>query len=197
VRGYFARFGCDRRVRFVPGFFEETMADLRAEGWSLIRLDADTHKATKLVLESLYPRLARGGYVIVDDCFHPFLPGLCRKAVDEFRVEHGINEPIEQIDWNGARWRRESEPLEPDEGILDPPGGVWSHRPPRLAVPRAGSPIPTARELELTDEVTVLQARLRAVEAELETLTSSRRPGWRERLVAPENLRARLGRRRR
>jgi O-methyltransferase len=197
VRGYFARFGCDRGVRFLPGFFEDTMSDLRGRRWSLLRLDADTHKATKLLLECLYPGLAAGGCVIVDDYFHPFLPESCRKAVDEFRREHGVNEPIEQIDWNGARWRREAEPPERPDEVLDTPDGEPNHRARRLAATRPRSPIPTARELELTDAVAALESRLHALEAQLETLTSSRRPRWRKRLAAAEGLTGLLGRRRR
>jgi hypothetical protein len=63
--------------------------------------DADTYAATRLALEALYPGLAEGGYLVLDDYHHPWL-SQCRKAVDEFRAEHGIIEPIHQIDWNGA-----------------------------------------------------------------------------------------------
>ena len=41
--------------------------------------------------------------MIVDD--YGNVPA-CRQAVHDFRGEHGINEPIERIDWGGAYWRR-------------------------------------------------------------------------------------------
>src|SRR5215216_5241895 len=44
VRGYFDRFGCADGVRFVPGFFEDTMQELRGRQWSVVRLDGDTYK---------------------------------------------------------------------------------------------------------------------------------------------------------
>jgi O-methyltransferase len=170
VKGYFARFGCADGVRFVPGLFEATMPELRGRRWSVVRLDGDTYKATWLTLEALYPDLSVGGYLVLDE--YCFLPA-CRRAVDDFRREHGITEPIERIDWDGARWRRES------EAPISWCGGADTLRPTsrassrREVVERSGERIPTGRELELGDEVAALQARLRAAEAELEQLLSS------------------------
>jgi O-methyltransferase len=172
VRKYFARFGCEQGVNFVPGFFEDTMPDLRGRRWSLVRLDGDTYKSTRLTLEALYPGLAVGGYLIVDDYHHSYLP-MCRRAVDDYRAEHGITEPIEKIDWSGARWRKEREAPASAEGAPGPrrePSRTSSTR----AVPaRAEAPIPTARELQLQDELAALKDRLRAAQAEVEALRSS------------------------
>ena len=52
-------------------------------------------------LEALYPGLAPGGYLIIDD--YGFVPA-CREAVDDYRREHGIDEPI-------VRGRLELRPL--------------------------------------------------------------------------------------
>jgi hypothetical protein len=170
VQGYFDRFGCADGVRFVPGFFEDTMPELRGRRWSVVRLDGDTYKATRLTLDALYPGLSVGGYVVLDD--YRFLPA-CRRAVDDYRREHGITEPIEEIDWNGARWRRESEAPLSTSGAADT--GVPASRAGarREASEGSGDRIPTDRELELGDQVAALQARLRTVEAELEQLRRS------------------------
>lgn len=163
VESDFARIGCADGVRFVPGFVEDTMPGLRGRRWSVVRLDGDTYKATRLTLEAL-----KGGYVVLDNCF--FLPA-CRRAVDDFRREHGIGEPIEQIDWNGARWRNESEPTPAaDAEDAAPPSRAGSRR---ESLGRSDGPIPTDREFELEDELAALQARLWAVENELEQLRSS------------------------
>jgi O-methyltransferase len=169
VKANFDRFGCQQGVEFVPGFFEETMEQLRGRRWSVVRLDADTYKATRLTLEALYPGLEVGGYLISDD--YAFLPA-CRRAVDEFRREHGITEPIEQIDWNGARWRREHETpsLVSDIGSTREPR---PDKPPRAVVKPTLSRIPTGRELQLSDEVQALQAHLDTAEAEIEALLNS------------------------
>ncbi|HEY1510673.1 MAG TPA: TylF/MycF/NovP-related O-methyltransferase [Solirubrobacteraceae bacterium] len=167
VKGYFERFGVADNVNFVPGYFEETMAGLSGRRWSLVRLDADTYRATRLTLDALYPGLANGGYLVIDDYFHPYLPESCRKAVDDFRAEHSIEEPVEQIDWNGGRWRKRTEPEPVGETAAQTPEAP--RRPPARD---ADAPIPTDRELQLKDELAALQARVEELEGLLR-----RRPG--------------------
>lgn len=180
VHGYFARFGLEQGVRFVPGFFEETMQHLRDQRWSLIRLDADTYKATRLTLEALYPQLSVGGYLVSDD--YEFLPA-CRRAIDEFRSEHGITEPIEPIDFNGARWRRERE--QPTLTSDAPAPTLSAASAPPAVAERTVARIPSDREMDLEGVVASLQARAQALEAEIEALTSSPFAGpsawWRKR----------------
>jgi O-methyltransferase len=173
VRDYFARFGCEQGVELVEGFFDETLPRLRGRRWAVIRLDGDTYEATWVGLESLYPGLSAGGYLIVDDYV---LIEECRRAVDEYRSENGITEPIEQIDWNSIRWRRESEPAATatDDGqrVRRTGQGHGSAGP---GNGRARPPIPTRRELELDRELSDLRERLSTTEGELERLRSSTR----------------------
>jgi hypothetical protein len=60
--------------------------------------------STMDALTNLYPGLSVGGFVIVDDYF-ALEP--CRRAVEDYRAQHGVTEPIQRIDWTGAFWRRE------------------------------------------------------------------------------------------
>ena len=155
VQASFARLGLADGVRFVPGFFEETLPGLAGGRWAVVRLDADTHDATRLALEVLYPGLARGGVLIVDD-YGAMQQHECRRAVDEFRAEHGIDEPLETVDWTCVRWRRESEP-EAGHATAPPPA-----RPAPRPAPRRGSThVPTGRELQLEAEVAALRKRAR------------------------------------
>jgi O-methyltransferase len=167
VKGYFARFGVADNVNFVPGYFEQTMAGLRGRRWSLVRLDADTYRATRLTLEALYPGLSNGGYLVIDDYFHPYLPESCRKAVDDFRAEHSIGEAVERIDWNGGRWRKRTDP-EPGEGAAETFAAAQDPAP-----REPDTPIPTDRELQLQDEVAALRARLEEVEQQLRRRSGS------------------------
>jgi O-methyltransferase len=168
VREYFARFGVEHGVRFVPGYFEDTLDGLRGGRWALIRLDSDTYRATRLSLDALYPGLAAGGYVVIDDYFHPYLPESCRRAVDEFRAEHAIDDPIEQIDWNGARWRKTA--AAQTEAVARP-GGV-ADAPARR--PATGTDaIPSDRELDLSDQLATVQTQLATARAQLDRLQSS------------------------
>ena len=105
VRGNFARFRLlDDRVRFLPGWFAETLPDAPIEQIAVLRLDGDLYASTIDALEALYPRLAPGGFCIVDD--YGALE-TCRRAVTDFRDRHAISEPILPAgDWTGAYWRR-------------------------------------------------------------------------------------------
>jgi hypothetical protein len=68
-------------LRFVPGLVEDTIPESAPEQIALLRLDTDFHDSTRHELEHLYPRLGRGGVLIVDDygSWHG-----ARKAVDDY-----------------------------------------------------------------------------------------------------------------
>jgi O-methyltransferase len=104
VRANFEKYGLlDEQVRFLPGWFRETLPEAPIEKLSLIRLDGDMYESTYVALQSLYPKLSRGGFLIVDD--YGALPS-CRQAVTDFRQAAGISEEIIPIDWTGVYWRR-------------------------------------------------------------------------------------------
>jgi hypothetical protein len=162
VEASFERLGLSEGVRFLPGFFADTLPGLTGERWAVVRLDGDSYEATWTALEALYPRLEVGGYLIVDDYV---ALRECREAVEAFRDRHGITEPLEEVDWTCRRWRRTSDaPIEVPGPAAAPPAPERAERRP---VQRPRDPhIPTAREAEL-------RRRLAAVEAELERLRSS------------------------
>ena len=89
-------------MRFVKGWFKDSLPGLADREWALVRLDADLYESTMDGLANLYPQLQPGGFLIVDD----YDSDNCRAAVEDYRDEHGISEPIERIDWVGAFWRR-------------------------------------------------------------------------------------------
>lgn len=181
VRANFARLGLDHAVEFIPGFFEETLRGLAGRRWAIVRLDGDTYDATRCSLEALYPDLSSGGYLVLDDYVQI---DQCREAVDDFRREQGITEPIEQIDWSGARWRRQSAP-EPDAHARESLGGPTSsgkHVTPVSRRPPAR--VPAIEEIDLRHELAQVRDRLAAAEAEVERLGASPLVGpraWLER----------------
>lgn len=104
VKANFERYGLlDDQVRFLPGWFRDTLPGAAVERLSLLRLDGDMYESTMIALESLYPKLSPGGYVVVDDYG---AIAACRQAVDEYRAAHAIESPLTQIDWTGVYWRR-------------------------------------------------------------------------------------------
>ena len=70
-------------IKFIKGPVEETLLDLKnlPEKISFLRLDTDFYNSTKIELEILYPRLVKGGVLIIDD--YGSWKG-SRKAVDEY-----------------------------------------------------------------------------------------------------------------
>ena len=105
VRENYRRYGLlDDRVRFVEGWFRDTLPALREIPWSVVRVDGDMYGSTMDVLVNLYGGLSPGGFVIIDD----FALEPCRQAVEDFRRDQGIDEPIERIDWTGVFWRKRS-----------------------------------------------------------------------------------------
>ena len=105
VRENFRRYALlDDQVRLVEGWFADTLPGLRERRWAVVRIDADMYGSTTDALVNLYDGLSPGGFLIVDD--FALLP--CREAVEDFRRERGIEEPIERIDWTGVFWRKDS-----------------------------------------------------------------------------------------
>jgi len=70
------------KLRFVSGPVESTLRgpDL-PKHVALLRLDTDWYQSTKIELEVFWPRLTKGGVLIVDDYWH--WKG-ARKAVDDY-----------------------------------------------------------------------------------------------------------------
>jgi O-methyltransferase/8-demethyl-8-(2,3-dimethoxy-alpha-L-rhamnosyl)tetracenomycin-C 4'-O-methyltransferase len=100
VRQNIARFGLlDDRIKFVVGFFAESLKTLAGERFALIRLDSDSYDSVEESLVQLYPLLSKGGVIIIDD-WH--LVG-CRAAVLNYRSRLGISEEIQTCDGN-AYW---------------------------------------------------------------------------------------------
>jgi hypothetical protein len=106
VQRNFSAYGLlDERVRFLKGWFKDTLPGVPIERLAVMRLDGDYYESTRDALVNLYPRLAPGGFVVVDD-FGEDTWTYCRKAVDEFRSEHGISDPMIKVDSRCWYWRR-------------------------------------------------------------------------------------------
>jgi O-methyltransferase len=105
VRHNFERYGLlDERVKFLVGWFKDTLPDAPIDALSVMRLDGDMYESTWQAIEALYPRLSPGGFCIVDDFgSHKSQAG---KAIHDYRTQHGIDEEIVDIDGFGAYWRR-------------------------------------------------------------------------------------------
>ena len=103
VRANFERYGLlDDQVRFLPGWFKDTLPNAPIDRIAVLRLDGDLYDSTMESLDALYPRLSPGGFCIIDDYA---LPG-CRQAVTDYRAKHEVSAEIVDIDGLGALWRK-------------------------------------------------------------------------------------------
>ncbi len=106
VKSNFGKYGLlDDQVCFLKGWFKDTLPTAPIEKLAIVRLDGDMYESTMDGLTNLYPKLNAGGYLILDD--FGSLAG-CRKAVEDYRAAHRIQEPIQDIDGAGAFWRRQA-----------------------------------------------------------------------------------------
>ena len=103
VKGNFDRYGLlDDQVQFLPGWFRDTIPAAPIEQLAILRLDGDLYESTIDVLDHLYPKLAPGGYAIIDD--YRLLS--CRKAVDDYRSKHEVREDLIPIDGTAVFWQK-------------------------------------------------------------------------------------------
>lgn len=103
VKRNFARYGLlDDQVKFLPGWFRDTLTTAPIERLAVLRLDGDLYESTMDALVPLYPKLSPGGFLIIDDYNLP----MCRKAVNDYRERFGITEKVVEIDDAGIYWRK-------------------------------------------------------------------------------------------
>lgn len=103
VRELFQRYDLlDAQVQFLKGWFKDTLPKAPIKKLALLRLDGDLYESTRDALTSLGHKVSPGGFVIVDD-YYAFPQ--CRLAVDEYRKNNFITDPLTQIDQDSVFWR--------------------------------------------------------------------------------------------
>jgi O-methyltransferase len=107
VKSNFKKFDLlDDRVKFLIGWFKDTLPPAPISNIAVLRLDGDMYESTMDALGALYSKVSPGGFVIVDDYGLP--ENTCRRAIEDFRAAHTISEPIVDIDGWAVYWRRNS-----------------------------------------------------------------------------------------
>jgi O-methyltransferase len=103
VRRNFERYGLlDDQVRFLPGWFRDTLPGAPISKLAVLRLDGDMYESTMVALTALYPRVSPGGYVIIDD----YALAGCKTAVHDFLDRNDVHADLQSVDWTGVYWRR-------------------------------------------------------------------------------------------
>lgn len=94
----------DDQVKFLKGWFSETLPTAKIEQIAVLRLDGDLYSSTMDALTHLYPKVSKGGYIIVDDYYSW---DSCRAAVTDYIARNDIKANILPVDGDAAYWRCE------------------------------------------------------------------------------------------
>jgi hypothetical protein len=86
------------KILYIKGKVEDTIPATLPDEIALLRLDTDWYESTKHELIHLFPRLQKGGVLIIDD--YGFWKG-ARKAVDEYLEENNVRILLTRMDNTG------------------------------------------------------------------------------------------------
>ena len=105
VRSNFEKFDLlDDQVKFLKGWFCDTLPEAPIGKISILRLDGDLYHSTMDSLVNLYEKVSKGGYVIVDDYYS--WPA-CGEAVTDFLKQKNISPKLIDIDGSAVYWQHE------------------------------------------------------------------------------------------
>lgn len=90
VKETFKKYGLeDKRISFLKGYVKDTLKPDTCEigNIALLRIDVDSYSATREVLDLLYDKVVKGGYIVFDDSelFE------ANQAMNDFFKERNIN----------------------------------------------------------------------------------------------------------
>lgn len=103
VTKLFTAFDLIENTEIVPGFIEETLPKQLIETVAFLHVDVDCYEPTYYALEQLHAKISSGGWCVCDDYFVPLFD--CKKAINDFRIKHQIDEPIQKLGNYPAGWR--------------------------------------------------------------------------------------------
>ena len=86
------------KIHLIEGMVEQTIPANAPEKIALLRLDTDWYESTKHEMEHLFPRLSKGGVLIIDDYGH--WQG-AKRAIDEYIENHKVKILLQRIDYSG------------------------------------------------------------------------------------------------
>lgn len=93
--------GVDDRTFYFKGYFPSTTTQLLGdEKYALVHLDPDLYAPVKSGCEYFYPKLVKGGCMIIHDYYSTYYDGV-KKAVDEF-FKNKIEIPVPIGDKSGS-----------------------------------------------------------------------------------------------
>ncbi len=102
VKELFSRYDLlDYQVKFLKGWFKDTLHTAPISQLSLLRLDGDLYESTMDALDALYDKVSPGGFIIIDD--YGSVPA-CKVAINTFRKERKIEDKLVPVDKHCVFW---------------------------------------------------------------------------------------------
>ena len=92
-------------IDYHPGWIPASLAGLPERNYKFVHLDLDLYEPIKGAVEYFYPRMVKGGVIVIDEYGFPRWPG-ARKAIDEYCHDHDLITPISLTTGNGALIKR-------------------------------------------------------------------------------------------
>ena len=103
VKSNFEKFDLlDDQVRFLKGWFCDTLPGAPIDEIAILRLDGDLYHSTMDSLTNLYHKVSKGGYVIIDDYYS--WPE-CGRAVTDFLQQENLKPNLIDIDSSAIYWQ--------------------------------------------------------------------------------------------
>ena len=104
VKENFNYFVLEGPVRFIKGLFKDTMPMIKEEieAISFLRIDGDLYESTTQVLDNLYDKVSKNGFIIIDD----YALAGAKMAVDDFRVKRNIETPLVKVNDTIHYWQK-------------------------------------------------------------------------------------------
>ena len=89
----------DSPLDFLSGGSKDTLPVANISIIAVLRLDGDMYSSTMDALTTLYPKVVKKGYVIIDDYGHWIQ---CKRAIDEYFISNNLTYPLHTIDYEGG-----------------------------------------------------------------------------------------------
>lgn len=89
------------RIEYHRGWIPQSFEGIPEKKYKFVHLDLDLYVPIKGSVEYFYPRMVKGGVIVIDEYGFIRWPG-ARKAVDEFCDEHGLTTPVSLTTGNGV-----------------------------------------------------------------------------------------------
>jgi len=89
------------QIEYHRGWIPESFAGIPEKNYKFVHLDLDLYEPIKGSVEYFYPRMVKGGVIVIDEYAIPRWPG-ARKAVDEFCQLYHLVTPVALTTGNGV-----------------------------------------------------------------------------------------------